>query len=60
MDRQVNVALFRRLSKLASLESVKKKEPKPKLFGPDIFGWGGGFPCEGVGAKKFGMSVGTQ
>ena len=40
--------------------SGKKKEPKPKLFGPDIFGWGGGFPREGVGAKKFGMSFETQ
>ena len=37
--------------------SGKKKEPKPKLFGPDIFGWGGGPPCEWVGAKKFGMSL---
>ena len=36
--------------------SGKKKEPKPKLFGLDIFGWGGGLPHEGVGAKKFGMS----
>ena len=40
--------------------SGKKKEPKPKLFGPDIFGWGGGLPREGVGAKKFGMSFETQ
>ena len=24
-----------------------KKEPKPKFFGPDIFGWGGGLPREG-------------
>ena len=31
-----------------------------KLFGPDIFGWGGGLPREGVGAKKFGMSFETQ
>ena len=38
----------------------KKKEPKPKLFGPDIFGWGGGLSREGVGAKKFGMSFETQ
>ena len=37
-----------------------KKEPKPKLFGPDIFGWGGGLPREGVGAKKFVMSFETQ
>ena len=41
-------------------ESGKKKEPKPKLFGPDIFGWGGGFAREGVGAKKFGMCFETQ
>ena len=33
--------------------SGRKKEPKPKLFGPDIFGRGGGLPREGVGAKKF-------
>ena len=38
----------------------KKKEPKPKLFGPDIFGWGVGLPREGVGAKKFGMAFETQ
>ena len=36
--------------------SGKKKEPKPKLFDPDIFGWGGGHPRAGVGTKKFGMS----
>ena len=40
--------------------SGKKKEPKPKLFGLDIFGWGGGLPREGVGAQKFGMSFQTQ
>ena len=40
--------------------SGKKKEPKPQLLGPDIFGWGGGLPREGVGAKKFGMSFKTQ
>ena len=40
--------------------SGTKKEPKPKLFGPDIFRWGGGLPREGVGAKKFGMSFETQ
>ena len=37
----------------------KKKEPKSKLFGPDISGWGGGLPREGVGAEKFGMSLET-
>ena len=40
--------------------SGKEKEPKPKLFGPDIFGWGGGLPREGAAAKKFGMSFETQ
>ena len=40
--------------------SGKKKEPKLKLFGPDIFGWGGGLPREGVGAKKFGMPLETR
>ena len=24
---------------------------------PDVFWWGGGLPLEGVGAKKFGMSL---
>ena len=41
-------------------ESGTKKEPKPKLLSPDIFWWGGGLPREGVGAKKFGMSLETQ
>ena len=40
--------------------SGKKKEPKPKLFGPDIFQWGRGLPREGVGAKKFGMFLETR
>ena len=40
--------------------SGKKKEPKPKLFAPDVFGWGEGLPSEGVGAKKLGMSLETQ
>ena len=35
-------------------------EPKPKLCGPDIFGWGGALPREGVGTKKFGMSFETH
>ena len=34
----------------------EKKEPKPKVFDLDIFGWVGVLPREGVGAKKFGMS----
>ena len=33
------------------------KEHKPKLLSPDIFRWGRGLPPEGVGAKKFGMSL---
>ena len=37
--------------------SGRKKEPKPKLFGPDIFGWGGGLPRERVGAKKSDTSL---
>ena len=45
---------------ISTLSSGKKKEPKPKLFGPDTFGWGGGLPREGVGAKNFGMSFETQ
>ena len=42
------------------LSSGKKNEPKPKLFGPGIFGWSGGLPREMVGAKKLGMSFETQ
>ena len=40
--------------------SGTKKEHKPKLLSPDIFRWGGGLPHEGVGAKKFGMSLETR
>ena len=40
--------------------SGKKKEPKPKLLGPDIFGWGGDLQREGVGAEKFGMCLETR
>ena len=45
------------MNKNLTTYSGKKKEPKPKLFRPDIFGWGGGLPREGVGAKKFGTSL---
>ena len=38
----------------------EKGTQTPKLFGPDIFGWGGGLPREGAGAKKFGMSLETR
>ena len=40
--------------------SGKRKEPKPKLFGTVILRWGGGQKREGVGAKKFGMSLETR
>ena len=42
------------------LRSGRKKEPKPKLFGPDIFQWGRGLPRERVGAKKFDTSLETS
>ena len=59
---EIKVSIQRSLPTKCSKEllSGKKKEPKPKLFGPDIFGWGGGLPCEGVGAEKFGMPFETQ
>ena len=40
--------------------SGTKKQPKPKLFGPDIFGWGGGLPGERVGTKEFGTFFQTR
>ena len=43
-----------------SIQICTKKEPKPKLFGPDILRLGRGLPREGVGAKKFGMSLETR
>ena len=46
--------------KTTLVDAGKKKEPKPKLFGPDIFGWGGGLPRERVGAKKFDTSLETR
>ena len=45
---------------MALKEPQPEKEPKPKLLSPDIFWWVGGLPREGVGAKKFGMSLETQ
>ena len=39
---------------------ARKRNPNLKLLSPDIFWWGGGLPREGVGAKKFGMSLETQ
>ena len=43
-----------------AFNSGTEKEPKPKLLSPDIFRWGRGLPREGVGAKKFGMSLETR
>ena len=37
-----------------------RKEHKPKLLSPDIFRWGRGLPRQGVGAKKFDMSLETR
>ena len=45
----------KRLSKIR-----EEKEPKPKLFGPDILLWGRGLPRERVGAKKFDTSLETR
>ena len=45
---------------LRQANSGRKKEPKPKLFGPDIFQWGRGLPRERVGAKKFDTSLETR
>ena len=42
------------------LECGRKKEPKPKLFGPDIFQRGRDLPRERVGAKKFDTSLETR
>ena len=39
---------------------ARKEEHKPKLLSPDIFRWGRDLPREGVGAKKFGMSLETR
>ena len=40
-----------------SVAEITREEPKPKLFGPDIFQWGRGLPRERVGAKKFDTSL---
>ena len=45
------------LEDLIHLSSGTKKEHKPKLSSPDIFRWGRCLAHEGVGAKKFGMSL---
>ena len=41
-------------------DTGRKKEPKSKLFGLDIFQWGRGLPRERVGAKKFDTSLETR
>ena len=41
--------------KRRTLSQRPKQEHKLELLGPDISGWGGGLPGEGVGAKKFSM-----
>ena len=48
---------FRLVSWKWRLLSDTKKEHRPKLLSPGIFRWGMGLPREGVGAKKFGMSL---
>ena len=45
---------------ISSYQGRKRNPTQPKFCGPDIFGWGGGLPREGVGAKKFGMSFETH
>ena len=42
---------------LTTQKSGTKKEHKPKLSSLDIFQWGRGLPHEGVGVKKFDMSL---
>ena len=44
----------------SSVPCQEKKEHRPKLLGPDFLQWGGGLPREGVGVKKFGMSLETR
>ena len=59
-DQKTAIAARPLAESLNSPNSGKKKEPKAKLFGPDLLWWGGGLPREGVGAKKFGMSLETH
>ena len=44
----------------STIFSGTNKEHKPKLLSPDVFRWGRGLAREGVGVKKFGMSLETQ
>ena len=50
------VGVAKRIAK-DCFQSSTKKEHKAKLLSPDNFGWGGGLPREGVGAKKLGISL---
>ena len=43
--------------RITYISSGTKIEHKPKLLSPDLFRWDRGLPCEGVEAKKFGMSL---
>ena len=43
-----------------ALEISNLKVQSPRVSSRAIFWWGGGLPREGVGAKKFGMSLETQ
>ena len=38
----------------------RRSQPKPKLLSPEIFRWGRGLPHEGVGAKRFNISLHTR
>ena len=59
LDQKICRKIYQQI-RSSHLQLGKKKEPKPKLFGPDIFGWGGGLPRERVGAKKFDTSLETR
>ena len=53
------LAIIRNKILWRNYQEWKKKEPKPKFFGPDIFRWGRCLPRERVGAKKFDTSLET-
>ena len=52
----VEVGVAKRIPK----KTRQEKRTQTQIFGPDIFGWGGGLPREGVRAKKFSMSLETR
>ena len=47
-------------AKTITLQSGKRRNPKPKLFGLDILGWGGGLPTRRGGGQKFRMWLENQ